>query len=91
MKIIFCNKKNPDFFFYFYKKNLKKLKKIKNKINYIVSMPHNQLCTVIMPLIKESYFTGLESKLFFLQGINRNSPKLQGGKYILTLDFTQCL
>ena len=54
-------------------------------------MPHNQLCTVIMPLIKESYFTGLESKLFFLQGINRNSPKLQGGKYILTLDFTQCL
>ena len=45
--------------------------------------------------IKESYFIGLESKLFFLRGVNRNSPKLQGGKselaqitggkYILTL------
>jgi len=30
--------------------------------------------------IKESYFTGLESKLFFLQGVNQNSPKLHGIK-----------
>jgi len=59
------------------------LKKMKNKINYTVRTSRNQICTVSMPLssphqqfctvilsgaeIKESYFTGLKSKLFFVQ------------------------
>ena len=74
-------------------------KKMKNKINYTVSTPHNQICTVSMPLssprqqfctvtwvkgkIKESWNLN-----FFLHGVNRNSPKLQGNKDILTLFFT---
>jgi len=35
--------------------------------------------------VENLHIIGLESKLFFLQGVNRNSPKLQGGKDILTL------
>ena len=59
------------------------LKKMKNKISYTISTPHNLIFTVSVSFssprqqfaeshgsgakIKESYFTGLESKLF-LQG-----------------------
>ena len=42
-------------------------------------MPHNQLCTVIMPLIKESYFTWLESKLFFFTGDKPELAQITGG------------
>jgi len=67
---------------------------MKNKINYTISMPHNQICTVSMPLsspvtILHSHMVqGLKSKnlilhdwnliFFFYKGVNRNSPKLQG-------------
>ena len=35
--------------------------------------------------VENLHIIGLESKLFFLQGVNQNSPKLQGSKDILTL------
>jgi len=35
------------------------------------------------------HIIGLESKLFFYRGENRNSPKLQGGKDILTLYYNR--
>jgi len=37
--------------------------------------------------VENLHIIGLESKLFFYKGVNRNSPKLQGGKDILTLFF----
>ena len=36
---------------------------------------------------KNLHISGTESKLFFLQGVNRNTPKLQGGKNVLTQIF----
>jgi len=78
-----------------------KIKKIKNKINYIVNAPHHPKmltqCATSSCLysqmasgskMKESsnysvYFErisklqGWNLNFFFLQGVNRNSPKLQ--------------
>ena len=84
--------------FTFYFKKIGKMpsmsfKKVKNKINYTISVPHmhNQratqhamsaFCSVRWPqgLKLKNLIIGLESKLFFLQGVNRDSPKLQGVK-----------
>ena len=70
---------------------------IKNKNNYTVSVPrhlekltqratsakmHSQLGQGWF--LENLHFSWLESKQIFLQGVNRNSPKLQGCKDILT-------
>jgi len=62
-------------------------------------VPHNQICTVSAPLSMPRQRQGLKRKnlklqgwnlnFFFYKGENRNSPKLQGSKDILTLNNIQ--
>jgi len=61
---------------------LKKRKKIITQWRATSSSGWGQGC-----FVENLHIIGLESKLFFLQGVNRNSPKLQGVKtyYPLTL------
>jgi len=79
------------FSFFYFKINISENK----KINYTISVsPRHHFCIVRWPqslkrknlqitgglFQKNLQITGLESKLFFLQGVNQNSPKLHGIK-----------